>query len=191
MLPSTAKTLRILRLLVVLSMVLGTLGPVARVSPAYAASVTTASFAPNDNKSVIVGGTLYAKSGNSLLLNVTTSADTQCVAVTGAHTDTAKQSGGTTTWQFKGGNFTAGSGNGVQTVTVTAYPTYIQNQGIFCTGTPGIPTATAASGRDRDHGSPSSADASILPSRDGAPALRGSTPGQVRVEGVDSEGRAP
>src|SRR5438045_3551755 len=144
MLPSTAKTLRILRLLVVLSMVLGTLGPVARVSPAYAASVTTASFAPNDNKSVIVGGTLYAKSGNSLLLNVTTSADTQCVAVTGAHTDTAKQSGGTTTWQFKGGNFTAGSGNGVQTVTVTAYPTFIQSQGIVCTGTPGTPTGSAS-----------------------------------------------
>lgn len=97
----------VLAVLALVALVAGTL-------PAFAASVSGMSFTAGV---VVVNGARYAKSGTDLTLSVATSSDTQCVELTGAHL--ATQSGAaSTTWTFP---LTANAGNGVQTVTATAY----------------------------------------------------------------------
>src|SRR3954451_295210 len=88
---------------------------------AIGSTVSAASFSGAAG-TVSVGGTLYAKQGGAVTLTVTTSSHTKCVARTGDHT--AKS-----TWTF---SFTAGSGDGVQTVTAAASPN-VNPQG-NCTG---------------------------------------------------------
>src|SRR4051794_5748833 len=83
--------------------------------PASASSVTSAAFSGGTG-TLTSGGTLYAKQGGALTLTATTSNDTQCVDVSGALTD-HKTSSAKSTWTF---GFTAGSGDGSQTVTVSA-----------------------------------------------------------------------
>src|SRR3954452_8634771 len=94
---------------------------------AFASTVSSAAFSGGSG-TVGVGGTLYAKSGGALTLTVSTSSDTKCVEVTGAHTARQTSATAKSSWTF---NFTAGSGDGVQTVTAGASPNFNTNN---CTG---------------------------------------------------------
>ena len=98
--------------------------------PAFAASVSAAAFTGGAG-TVVVGTTLYARSGGSLTLTLTTSADTKCVQVSGAHTAEQRSATAKSSWTFA---FSAGSGDGVQTITATARPEFNTNA---CTGQPG------------------------------------------------------
>jgi hypothetical protein len=105
-------------------------------SGAFGSSVSSAAFSGGSG-TVSVGGTLYSKTGGALTLTVTTSSDTKCIDVTGAHTahqtsDTAKS-----TWTF---SFTPGAGNGVQTVTAAPSPDFNKNGA--CTGQKGAGQAS-------------------------------------------------
>jgi hypothetical protein len=84
---------------------------------AVAAAVQSATFGGGAG-TVSGGGVLYAKQGGALTLTVTTDDEARCVAITGAHSAHQTSSGEKRTWTFA---FTAGAGNGVQTVTATAY----------------------------------------------------------------------
>jgi hypothetical protein len=99
-------------------MLLGMLAPILSVSPAYAASVTSASFSGGTG-TASVGGVLYAKQGGALTLNVTTDPTTECVIITGDHTaQQTSRNNPRTNWVFP---FTAGSGNGVKSITARAF----------------------------------------------------------------------
>ena len=74
------------------------------------------------------GGLLYAKTGGALTLSVTTSNDTKCVAVTGAHTARQTSPQAKTSWSF---SFTAGDGDGNRSVIAAASPGFNSNN---CTG---------------------------------------------------------
>lgn len=93
------------------------LGLLPFAAPARASSITTAGF-EGGKGTFSSGGTLYAKNGGALTLKLTTSSDTKCVTVTGAHTATATADKAKTAWSF---TFSAGLGDGTQTVSVTAY----------------------------------------------------------------------
>jgi hypothetical protein len=99
----------------------------ATVDAAFASTVASAAFTGGAG-TASVGGTLYAKSGGALTLTVTTSSDTKCVEVTGDLRQTS--STGKSSWTFP---FTAGSGNGIQSVTATAYPSFNNGNG-GCSG---------------------------------------------------------
>src|SRR4051812_45259764 len=94
---------------------------------AFASTVSSAAFS-GASGTVSVGGTLYAKSGGALTLTVTTSSDTKCVELTGAHIVRQTSSNAKSSWTF---TFTAGGGEGVQTVTAAASPNFNANN---CTG---------------------------------------------------------
>lgn len=94
---------------------------------AFASTVSSAVFSGGSG-TVSVGGTLYAKSGGALTLTVTTSNDTKCVELTGAHTARQTSSTAKSSWTFA---LSAGSGDGVQTVTAAASPNFNANN---CTG---------------------------------------------------------
>src|SRR3954464_6839016 len=94
---------------------------------ALASTVSSAVFS-GASGTVSVGGTLYAKSGGALTLTVTTSSDTKCVELTGAHIVRQTSSNAKSSWTF---TFTAGGGDGVQTVTAAASPNFNANN---CTG---------------------------------------------------------
>jgi hypothetical protein len=121
-----------LALTLALAAALGVVGPAA-----MGAGVSTTSISGGTG-TYAAGGTVYAKSGGALTLTVTTSSDTKCVQLSGAHT--AKETSGTakTSWTF---TLTAGSGNGVQTITATAYPNVNTNNG-NCSGTSGSSNAS-------------------------------------------------
>src|SRR5881392_2506402 len=97
------------------------------IGGAVGSTVTGASFTGAAG-TVSVGGTLYAKQGGALTLTVNTSSDTKCVEISGAHTAKQTSSTAKSTWTF---NFTAGPGDGVQTITAAASPNFNQNN---CTG---------------------------------------------------------
>jgi hypothetical protein len=99
----------------------------ATVQTAFGSTVSSAAFTGGAG-TVSVSGTLYAKSGGALTLTVNTSSDTKCVDVTGAHTGHQTSSTAKSTWTF---SFTAGAGNGVQTVTAAASPNFNASN---CTG---------------------------------------------------------
>jgi hypothetical protein len=106
-----------LRVLAVVSMLLGMIAPIITAGPTYASIVNSAVFTGGSG-TASVGGTLYAKQGGALTLTVSTDNTTRCVDVTGAHVGTLTSTSGQTNWTF---SFTAGSGNGVQSVTATAF----------------------------------------------------------------------
>ncbi len=93
-------------------------GFVVLVPGAGALSVTGASFSGGAG-TASANGYLYAKSGGMLTLNVTTSNDTKCVDVTGAFTTFQSSNQAKTSWSL--GPLTAGTGDGLRTVTVTAW----------------------------------------------------------------------
>ena len=115
-----------------MALVLGIVG-----GGALGADVTTASFSGGAN-TALVGGTLYAKQGAQVALTLTTSSDTQCVELTGAHTALQGTPSGKTSWTF---NLTAGAGNGLQTVTATANKNFNESQQ-KCTGKDGSMNAS-------------------------------------------------
>src|SRR5437763_10170378 len=94
---------------------------------AQGSTVSSLALAGGTN-TVSVGGTLYAKAGGKLTFTVNTSSDTKCVELTGGFTDRQSPGPAASTWTF---NETAGSGNGAQTVTATAYSNVNANG---CTG---------------------------------------------------------
>jgi len=93
----------------------------------FGSTVSSAAFSGGAG-TASVGGTLYAKNGGALTLSVTTSSDTKCVQVTGAFTARQTSNNAKSSWTF---NFTAGAGDGVQTVTAAASPNFNANN---CTG---------------------------------------------------------
>src|SRR5919109_155191 len=103
---------------------------------ASGASVSAASFTGGAG-TYSSGGTLYAKSGQSVTLNATTSNAT-CVAVTGAIADRKTAGAVQNSWTF--GPVGVGSGaDGVQTANITAAPTFNANN---CTGNSGTGSAS-------------------------------------------------
>ena len=94
---------------------------------ALASTVSSAAFTGGSG-TVSVSGTLYAKNSGALTLAVTTSSDTKCVEITGAHVARQTSSTAKSSWTFA---FTAGSGDGLQTVTAAASPNFNANN---CTG---------------------------------------------------------
>jgi hypothetical protein len=117
------------RRLATLAVLLGVLEtPVIVWAPvSYGSTVSSASFSGGGG-TVSVGGTLYAKNGGALALTVTTSSDTKCVQITGAHTAMQTSNTAKSSWTF---TFTAGAGNGVQAVNAAASPSFNANN---CTG---------------------------------------------------------
>ncbi|MFN2489221.1 MAG: OmpL47-type beta-barrel domain-containing protein [Actinomycetota bacterium] len=95
--------------------------------PAYASTVSSAGFSGGAG-TASVGGTLYAKSGGALTLTVTTSDDTKCVEVSGAHSARQTSNPAKSSWTF---SFTAGAGDGVRSVTAAASSNFNANG---CTG---------------------------------------------------------
>lgn len=88
------------------------------VPPAYAASITSASFTGPAGSTVSVAGTLYAKSGANLTLTVLTSTDIRCIdgvpaGWSGGTTSTSAK----TSWTFSGPADTA---DGVHASTIVA-----------------------------------------------------------------------
>ncbi|HET6816226.1 MAG TPA: PxKF domain-containing protein [Mycobacteriales bacterium] len=109
---------------------------VSGAQTALASSVISASFTGGTG-TVSVGGTLYAKSGGALTLTVNTSSDTQCVDVAGTYAAHQQSATPKSTWTF---SFTAGAGDGSQTVTASASPGFnTQNK---CTGNAGTSSAS-------------------------------------------------
>src|SRR3954462_8784912 len=109
-----------------------TAGLVASGAQTALASTVTSAALSGGAGTATVAGTLYAKSGAALTLNVTTSSDTQCVEVTGAFTDHQQSGNPKSSWVF---SFTGGAGDSSQTVTVAASPNV--NSQNKCTGTTG------------------------------------------------------
>src|SRR3954447_277177 len=95
------------------TLLLGALLLTIVVNGALGSTVSSAAFSGGSG-TVSVGGTLYAKNGGALTLTVNTSTDTKCVEVTGAHAARQTSNNPKSTWTF---SFTAGTGDGVQTVT--------------------------------------------------------------------------
>ncbi len=113
-----------LRMLVILSMLLGMLGVFAPAQSALAAAVSEAVFSGRAGTYKNPAGTLYAKEGGELTLTVTTDSNVKCVVVSGAHSEKQGNHGASTSWSF---SFTAPGTtvpDGVRTVQATAY----QNQ---------------------------------------------------------------
>ncbi|MDQ1607795.1 MAG: hypothetical protein QOE16_527, partial [Microbacteriaceae bacterium] len=114
--------------IVALGSVLAVVSAMLSVAPAFASSVTSATFTGGAG-TTSSGGTLYAKQGGALTLTVITSSDTQCVDVAGAFTAHATSATAKSNWTF---TTTAGTGDGVQAVTAAASPNV--NAQDKCTG---------------------------------------------------------
>jgi hypothetical protein len=125
--------------------VVATAAVAALVSGAFGASITSAAFTGGSG-TVTVDGKLYVKQNQTVTLNVVTSSDARCVSLSGAHT--AVQTSGTakSSWTF--GPYTAGSGDGTQTVTVTVGTDFNSNN--VCTKQ----TATSNAGYILDNTGP-------------------------------------
>ena len=103
------------------------LAALAATVAAYGSTVSSASFIGGAD-TVTVNGVVYAKSGGALTLTVATSDDTKCVQITGAHTARQTSSTAKASWTF---SFTAGNGDGVQSITAAASPNFNASN---CTG---------------------------------------------------------
>ena len=120
-------SLRTPRRTATLATLLALVATLVQLTPAAASSVTAASFSGGTG-TASVAGALYAKNGGALTLTVTTSADTRCVQVTGAHSARQTSTTPKSSWSFP---FTAGTGDGIRTVTAAASPNFNANN---CTG---------------------------------------------------------
>ncbi len=94
-------------------------------APAFALSISSATFSGGSG-TVSVGGSLFAKTGANLTLNVTTSNDTKCVTVTGMGRQTSATA--KTSWTF---TTTATAVEGANVVMVAASPNFNANN---CSG---------------------------------------------------------
>ncbi len=107
------RALKSLRIMISLAVGLQVVLPTT-AAPTLASSVTSMTIGGTTN----IGGTQYAKSGTALTLSVTTSADTKCVDVPSSFAGNKVSDSGQSSWTFTG---MAGTGEGPQTVIVTAY----------------------------------------------------------------------
>src|SRR3954463_12742813 len=90
-------SMRRLKILVVLSMLLGMVAPFAQVTPTSAASVISAAFTGGP----VSNGIMYARQGMPLTLTVSVDSNTQCVRVTDGTTSIDKDtSSSPQTWVF-------------------------------------------------------------------------------------------
>ena len=106
------------------------------VPVAGASTVLNASLSGGTG-TAIVGGKLYARDGAALSLQVLTMPDTQCVQLSGVFTASQTLTGGgRASWVFA---LKAGPGDGVQTVTASAFDSFGANG---CTGTASSRTAS-------------------------------------------------
>ena len=163
---SRRSAVQVLRVLLSLGLVLQVLGPAA-VTTSYAASVTGATFSGGTGTAT-VGGVLYAKQGAALTLTVTTDNTTKCVRVTDG-TNTVDQTSAAlkTSWTFTTGLplFTAGPGDGVKSVTATAFRNFNgQNK---CTANAGETFGTQTASYVLDNTGPSVTGA-VSPAPNGA-----------------------
>lgn len=129
-------SLRTPKLTATLATLLALVATPLQLTPAAASSVTAASFSGGTGTAV-VAGTLYARNGGALTLTVTTSSDTRCVQITGAHAAHQTSTTAKSSWSFP---LTAGTGDGVKTVTAAASPNFNANN---CTGQSQSPATTA------------------------------------------------
>ena len=160
--------------------VVATAALAAVVSGALGASVTSATFTGGTG-TVTVDGKLYVKQGQTVTLNVTTSADTKCVSLSGAHAAFDTSSSGKSLWSF--GPYTAGPGDGARTVTITVGED--SNKNDVCTKQ----TATSTAGYILDNTGPA-----IQGTRNPAPnaALWNNTDTTVKWSATDAGvGMAP
>jgi hypothetical protein len=109
----------VFRLMAVIGLALAST-PLVQAAPAHASSVTSIAFSGSTG-TVTAGGVLYAREGGTFKLVVYTSPDTQCVDVGGAFTGHLTSATPRTEWIFE---HTAGSGDGVQTVSASAWPAF-------------------------------------------------------------------
>ena len=131
--------------LVTTAAILATAAVAALVSGALGASITGATFTGGAG-TVTTDGKLYVKQGQTVTLHVTTSADAKCVSLTGAHTAVQTSNAAKSSWSF--GPFTAGSGDGARTVTLTVGADFNSNN--VCTKQ----TATGSAGYILDNTGP-------------------------------------
>src|SRR5436190_13238207 len=117
----------------------------AWVSGALGASITSAAFTGGSG-TVLVDGKLYAKQGQTVTLNVTTSSDAKCVSLTGAHAAVQTSSAPKSSWTF--GPYTVASGDGARTVSITVGADFNANN--VCTKQ----TATSSAGYIADNTGP-------------------------------------
>ncbi|MGH3361393.1 MAG: hypothetical protein ACRDOM_02950, partial [Nocardioides sp.] len=115
------------------------------VTPASAASVLSASF----SGAVVVDGTVYARHGQTVTLNLTTDAETKCVKVEGAHTAEDSSTTAKTSWAIP---LSVESGDGSRAVTVAAFKN-INPQG-KCTANKGESLGTLSASYVADNTSP-------------------------------------
>ena len=80
---SITATNKQLRMLVILGMLFGMLAPLMQPRTAQAAQVTAVTLEGGTGTFTASNGTIYAKSGAALTLQVTTDADTKCVEFDG------------------------------------------------------------------------------------------------------------
>ncbi|MDP9383208.1 MAG: PxKF domain-containing protein [Chloroflexota bacterium] len=115
-----------LRMLTILALLFGMLAPLVSTSTAYAAQVSSVSLKGGADTYTAADGTIYAKSGVALTLEVTTDKTTKCVELTGAHEATQTSQTAKTSWSFP---LTAATGEGTQTLSInaTAYRSFINN----------------------------------------------------------------
>ncbi len=107
-----------LRLMTVVAMVFGMFAPLAQTTTStFAAEVTAVSLKGGTGTYTTADGTIYAKSGASLTLEVRTDETTKCVELTGAHPATQTSSTAKTSWSFP---LSAGTGEGTQTLSINA-----------------------------------------------------------------------
>jgi hypothetical protein len=129
-----AKRHGILRIVAVFAMAFGMFAPLGQAPAAYAASIASASFSSTAPGTIVVGGTLFARSGRPLTLTVLTSSDTRCVSLGGTlaglggppiQTSSAPK----TNWTFP---FFAPGGDSAQSVSITVGEG-LNNPGTACT----------------------------------------------------------
>ncbi len=114
---SRAIVARVLSSLVVVGLVI--VGVPLSPDPVLAASPVTAAIAGGGSGTYLGGTTWFAKNGGALTLTVTTTQPANCVTVSGYGNIPTQTSGsGKTSWTF---GFSAGTGNGQQTLTASAY----------------------------------------------------------------------
>lgn len=111
----------------------------AGVAPVASAAQVSGATISGDAGTAVVGGTLYAKQGATLTMDVATDGDTQCVTVSEGATVVATKSGpASTSWKFTTAAFPAlvpTAGDRVVTYTFTAYKGI--NPQLKCTGNAG------------------------------------------------------
>ena len=132
---------------------------------ALASSVSAASFTGGAGTAV-VGGTLYARAGGALTLNVTTE-PSRCVQVTGTFAAMQAASVDQTSWSLA---FVAGTGNGSRQVSVYAWT---DANGTDCAGTISAPVTASFV---LDNTGPT-----VIPSRAPSPNAAGWNKGTVMV----------